>query len=472
MLSIFLAAALPLIPGKAIPLIGYPIFWEFTAGIIFIIAILVFLAVIKRPIRVTKRNCQKYLDVTYKIIASNKESFLKQFAIEIACSIKPVIKMANKTKNDIETIKKAHTLLILWSDKSFCKTIVNHAILTLYTAINCVKSESNYENVPSQAFIQELIRQSITSDNSLLNRENEFYGLGLFKNMTMEIFGNYEFVISKYRPLDFKLKFYKEDGQTTIRYIKNYFMCLNTSLSSCIKNRAFKAAQNPFGLAFEEISRLSTVMASKLRNISEDIASDSHPYLILSEISRGFDQMLNVIYEYEIESDFNEEGYDYLYDQSIYGVVAWGLFKFFTSLSTCLAHDNLIRGLAVSIWLDVAGEVKENDQILKRMILHLKGKVNDNLTKGRYPMVIRLLLSLDGLAEPQMNPEKKTKIILFNYVMESLKTNYKLIFDKDPILAKVMLPENVTYDSQEQLLMAKYFLSEDSTLKVGSEQLL
>ena len=56
--------------------------------------------------------------------------------------------------------------------------------------------------------------------------------------------------------------------------------------------------------------------------------------------------------------------------------------------------------------------------------------------------------------------------------MESLKTNYKLIFDKDPILAKVMLPENVTYDSQEQLLMAKYFLSEDSTLKVGSEQLL
>ena len=33
---VFLAAILPFIPGTALPLLGYPIFWELLAGILFV----------------------------------------------------------------------------------------------------------------------------------------------------------------------------------------------------------------------------------------------------------------------------------------------------------------------------------------------------------------------------------------------------------------------------------------------------
>lgn len=464
LLSIFLAAALPFIPGEAIPVIGYPIFWEFTAGVILVTAILVFLAMIGLPIRVTKRNASKYLDLTYKVIASNKEALLKPLTVEIAHHIKPIIQMA-KEKNDIETVKIANTVLILWSDKDFCKIIVNHALFTVYEAIYCIKNEENYENAPGQAFIQQLINLSMTSKYSLVTRENEYCGLGPFKNMTEEIFDNYEFVKSMYRPLQFGLKIYQEDGETTIRYVKNYFMCLNTALRACIESMTYKTASNPFLSSFDEISHISSFMASKLSKIDENIAYESSPYLVLSEISSGFHKMLDVIYSYEIESNFNEEGYNYLDDDCIYGVIAWGLCGFFKSLATCLKHDDLIRGLATTLWLDI----EENDEILRRVIFHLKKTVNTNLIKGLGGrMIVRLLINLEGLSEPIDNPEDQPRIILYNYLMESLKTHYKRIFDSDPILANRLLPEKVTYDSQEQLLIITDFLGQNSTLKISN----
>lgn len=472
-ISIFTAAVLPLIPGQALPLLGYPIFWEILAGLFFIASIIIFLWSAKRPVKFGTYNYKKYGRACYQIIARGEKDELRRLAIEIEHSINPIFNSIKKVcdPNHVPIhVRHAASILELWSDKQFCNAIVNGAFITLFEIIRCAKMISQSEHSvcknPGKKFISELIKQSMKSEESLLSRENDFSGLGQFKDLTEQIFGDYTFIISDYRPLN-AWAIQLNDNKLSPGQIKNYFLALRTSIKTCLKENTFKSyCPNPFLSPFENLFSLTYSMAGKLKNLPENDAFESFPYLILSEISSGFSRIIDEFNDHEIPStNIDPITYNHLHDSSIYGVVSWGIFKFFEGLSACLANDDLVRGIAIVPWSSITYSFQPNRQIYDRISFHVLDKAKDNLDRLHYPIIIRLIINLDGISEPQESNSDPT-LILHNDIMNLLKKNYKKVFETKPEFAKEMLPASASYNETNNILIKKYLGDGTSSLSL------
>ena len=142
--------------------------------------------------------------------------------------------------------------------------------------------------------------------------------------------------------------------------------------------------------------------------ISEQDIYGSENQKILFEISQGYREIIKTVLEGSDypKYDFNEENYDYSKEQSIFGVVAKGIYEYSEGLSSAKGHDDFIRHDAISIWLDIFGagssEISKNqDEIGKRLLFYIRKKINENLDHKRrwYPAITKLLLSLHGIYE-------------------------------------------------------------------------
>lgn len=135
---VFLATLLPFLPGPALPLIGYPVFWEFLAGILFAaVAIFLLVAINTKP-TFKRRNSEAYLRACAAVIARGNDDDLRELADEILPAITPIfnecksynhfeacrVREQGQTYRIQERTRIAFTILDLWSDKSFCKNIV------------------------------------------------------------------------------------------------------------------------------------------------------------------------------------------------------------------------------------------------------------------------------------------------------------------------------------------------------------
>lgn len=132
-LSVFIANILPFIPGTAVPIIGYPIFWELTAAIVLIVCALRLIYMLNRTPAFNKKNARGYLNACTRLIANGHPDVLFLLAEEIASSIEPIFrecikynpfeariaKEQNKEYKISDTTRCAYTILDLWSDKTF-----------------------------------------------------------------------------------------------------------------------------------------------------------------------------------------------------------------------------------------------------------------------------------------------------------------------------------------------------------------
>lgn len=87
---IFVAAILPFIPGRAWPLLGYPVFWEILAGFLLVGIAAVSLTVISRRPRFKSRNAAAYLNACAAVISKGNDDDLRELADEIIPVIKPI----------------------------------------------------------------------------------------------------------------------------------------------------------------------------------------------------------------------------------------------------------------------------------------------------------------------------------------------------------------------------------------------
>ena len=211
--SIFIATILPFIPGRALPLIGYPIFWELLSAALFVIAGIYVILKITKPVKFTSKNAKQYMNATVSFIAKGGEERLNELAEEIYSSISNIVNesrkynrhqaRAAKDRNEkyyiSDTTKIANTILNAWSDKSFCKSIVCRSPATAIEIITKLSEDSHAYT--GRALCNEIINQSFENDDSILNREESYSGLGFFKSFMQKCFGDWQFVNGSYRPL-------------------------------------------------------------------------------------------------------------------------------------------------------------------------------------------------------------------------------------------------------------------------------
>jgi hypothetical protein len=468
-LFVFVAAILPFIPGKPTPLIGYPVFWEILAGIFFvIIASVLIIAISAKPI-FKRRNARAYLNACASVIAKGNDDDLRELADEIRPAIKSIFnECASFNPNAKRTAERegkeykvheatqiAFTVLDLWSDKSLCKNIVCKAPATAIEIFERLIKEDPFRR-SGYAICQQLMHQAFINRDSILMREEDYSGLGFFKHFRNTLFGNWEFIESRYRPLQ-GWRFYEEEVWPW--QVKKYCECLAASFDAYYDAEDYYQFPSALYVGLENLVHIFGQQITEIRHADEQDLYRSKEFKILHEVQHGLEEIIAKLVEQDDklpEYEFDQTEYDRFKDNSVYGVVAYGLYEYLEHLAMVRRYDQAIRLYAIGPWLRVFGvessaQTKAQSEIGKRLIIHLKKKVEENLnTEERwYPLITRILISLLGIYEPKDDEAKTGRRLETTFHREfihRLKTGYASLAEKDPEFASQCLPEDVVYD--------------------------
>lgn len=185
---------------------------------------------------------------------------------------------------------------------------------------------------------------------------------------------------------------------------------------------------------------------------------------ILYEISVGYRDIINTVLEGDgyPKYPYDEEKYESHKDSSIFGILAEGVYDYFETLAMAKGHDDFIRHYAISIWLDIFGVrssliTRNQEEVGKRLLFHIKEKVNQNLDheqKG-YPAITKLLLSLHGIYESDINDEDCISSTFRKQFLEMIKDKFPLLYRTDKDFAMDMLPESYIYEQKSNKIIHK-----------------
>lgn len=478
-LFVFVAAILPFIPGPALPLLGYPVFWEILAGILFMVISISLLWKINRPTKFNRRNYKNFQGECFSLIAKGCETDLRELANEIFYSIEEIVKACKKYSGlEARFAKKggkqykiseytsyALALLEDWSDAKFCQLMVCYVPRTANEIFRQITKQGLYHS-GGRALVNQLVRQAFMNKNSILHREEDYFGLGHTKTFTNTVFGNSELIESNLNPLRAWRRWNDESLEPWM--IKKYTEALNVATEAHIVQGWRKGYHHGLSQGFDELTGLGHIVwsqAVKLDKLQDDDEIvDSLPWKNLFAIECGLDKTVGILQEHENdipEDKLNEENYDKFKDLSIYAVIAYAIFGFFENLSVCHSKDETVRALAITLWMDIypvskGEESKAIIEIQKRLNIHLFKKIEDNLTKLHYPALTRLLLNIIGVQKPSLKIKSKGSVKFETEFFKLIKELYESAYKKDAKKAKDMLPDKTKYNKAKGQLIYTY----------------
>lgn len=469
---VFIAAILPFIPGKALPFLGYPVFWEVSAGVLFGFTAFAFLWRINKRAKFNSKNYKRYFNFCTSLIAGGNERDLRELADEIFNSVEDAIKACKKYNSlDAHFAKKkdkkyeiseytryALTLLDIWSDATFCRLMVCNVPGTAVEIFHQINEQQLY-NSGGYSLVNQLVRQASINESSILYREEDFYGLGHFKTFTKIVFGNYELIESQFRPLQAWSHWRDENVQPW--NVEKYAKVLNIATEANITSGWGRGHPSGLFSGFKELEGIAMSQSIKLDKLSDNEVYDSLAFRNLQKIEWGLKEAVRMLVKHEKDipdEEVREDSYDEFRDFSVYGAAACGIFDFYEKLSMARSKDEAVRMVAISLWMDVypvskSLESKAHIELQKRLNIHLFKKVLQNLENLWYPAVTRLLINLIGFDKPKPDTEKRGEIMFRKQFFALLQKHYEKAFRIDSEKAKDMLPENVRYDGEKGQLI-------------------
>ncbi|QMU56187.1 MAG: hypothetical protein GKS04_03270 [Candidatus Mycalebacterium zealandia] len=474
-LGVFLATIVPLLSGAgAYPVLGYPVFWETLSAFLFVFLICYTVRIVFKPVKFTSGNAVKYLNATISFLAKADGKALEKLAEEIYPSIKNVVNEATnydyfkalqakedgKTYEVSKATKAAITVLDVWSDKMFCKSIVCQFPQSAVEILGCLSKKLHHR--AGYSLCSEIIQQSFENQNSILNREDSYSGLGFFKQFKIQCFGDWEFVNSSYRPLD-QLSFYDSDLKEW--QIRQYCECFEIAFKSYVESKGWSYFPYSLKQASDNIFRMAMTQITKIEHIPKDELYGSQNQKILTVICEGVGKSINHVVEgpdYPVDA-YDEDSYDFLKDYSVFGTVAHGLYELCEAFSFSKGHNHFIRSQFLRVWHVVFGVQssqmsKNQNEIGKRLLFHINKNVDENLDrKAKWGSPItKLLLSLDGLSNPPES-DKRVYAEFYRSFLEILREKFPILYREDPKFAMSLLPESIEYDGHANKLVQKKF---------------
>jgi len=466
-LFVFVAAILPFIPGKALPLLRYPFFWEFLAGLLLVFASLYFIWRANTPVHFTHRNYKSYSKGCTYIIGCGQDRDLRELADELYFSIEEIISTCKKYNSDqalfakekgqdypiSDYIKYALHLLNLLSDANFCRSMVCHVPFTATEIFHQIKKQRLYDS-GGRSLVQQLVAQAFIDKDSILYREQDYYGLGHIKGFTNLVFGNYELIESGLNPLEGWSHWEEENLQPW--KVKKYSEVLNVATEANITSNWRRGYPGGLWRGFEILTNTVLSESIKLDKVSNDEAYDSLAYRNLKEIQRGLRDALDIAIKH-------------FQDCSLYSVLAMTVYNYYKNLSGVHSKDDDVRFLSINIWQKIfspfAGESKAVKAIQKRLNIHFFDKaLEGDLIILCHSSLIRLLINIVGISPSQPGAEKKGAILFKKKLFDLLKKHYENFAKTEPERAKNMLPDKVRYDEKKGQLIQTYTFGSTSVL--------
>jgi len=465
-LFVFLASLLPFIPGPALPLLGYAIFWEFLAGLLFVVAAARLILAINISPVFSSGKAEAYRKACTALIARGNDDDLRELADEIRVSVKPIFDEAKKhdsfkaraakERGETYSVRKstriAFTILDLWSDKKFCRSIVTRAPATAIEIFNHLVT-SHPSGGGGYSLSQQLIHEAFENRESILMREEDYSGLGFLKLFRNTTFGSWKFINSQYRPLQGWRSY---EGNIEAWQVKKYCECLKVSFQAYLQARDYWQPPDALSIGVRNLAHIADYQMGNIRHLDGHDLYRSDELRILEAVGDGLEKLVDAVEQAQNdlpEYEFLDNDYHRLRDKSIYGVVAKGIYGYFDALARPKKHDWGLRLGAIQVWLKVFGvhpsePSKAQREIGRRLLNLLKQKVDENLDPAKrwYPAITRVLITLNGLHEPESPHDQRMGEGFHKEFLQRLKIEFPRLIRADRKFAEDLLPENVVYD--------------------------
>ncbi len=457
------AGVLPYIPGKAIPGLGYPAFWEILGYILVLIATFIIYRLLHSKIIFSHKNHHVFVEKCLSGIAKGSNDMLSVVTEVLRDSTSSLIKYAAKYdpnaarqakiqgldyKPDEATLS-ADALLRFISDEKLCKYIV---VSDPGVAISIVKELIKYKDslkyLPAERFITQIVRQALLHSDSILSREKNYEGLGHINIFLTTVFSD-PWIISHYRPLQ-AIHFY-ERNQITLVSIKNYCKGITAAFEVLVTQDPCRG-MSAWGEGMEQLSSALYYILIKVKD--ENWLHNTEANECAIEIERALNKILDFFFENaekfmevaesEIVLDSREK-YDKYRNTTILDLIATSAYEPLEKLSRFVENESYIRNMAIHIWMKIDVFETPNKVIIavqERFFMMLEERMRENI-KLYYPMMIRLVMIIIGYSIfDESMKQSKFRLKLLKFIANHLGDAFR----KDPDKAKECLPEKFTFD--------------------------
>ncbi|MBN23112.1 MAG: hypothetical protein CL678_17640 [Bdellovibrionaceae bacterium] len=471
LIFVLFAGILPLIPGNAVPLLGYPIFWEFLAAIVLGIAVIQVIRIYVSKLKFSKKRPEKLLNIIMGVIAKGEAKDLAELAANLVYFIPDFVAVVKKYdvekwKVKTDQIKEnphanefsyVSGIIDVLADPFFCSVVVRKEPALIAKLVNESKKQE-CSGTYFKPFVWELIKQGIQQEDSIFRRETQFWGLGSFKSLSNIVFSDFE-VNESFLPLSFwsPTLIKNIDEETFESFAKMFLLMID----------AYFSAGRFYEHSFSIYSPGKTLVEYPKHNIYRiDDYPDSdigeclgYKYLWVSErtLVKIIDKMLEV-------ENLREESFikycnevDKKNDHSIFKLIAEWSYEIFESAAHTRKHDEQLRFLVIDLWMKIypIGESTEiHSQIQNRLEPLILEKVNENLEKGYYPALSRVMISIFGLYIPEKTKQSREAVFCRKFY-KYFREHFLELYEKDQEKALDMLPANTTFDSDNLVLIQK-----------------
>ncbi len=491
-LFVFIAAILRVWQLRCFPVVGYPIFWEFIAGVCLVWAGVLMIIRVTTTTRLSMHNAVRYLQRSRSIVARGNVEDLREYGDEIQKSISTVIKTckryemrkalgANKSESPSKFESVCYTLLDLWSDKQLAQILVTRCPQAAIEILLSVQNERLYESGP-YALVQELIDQAMSHPDSILHREGAYSGLGRFKPFMRTAFGNVDFVNSRFRPL----QAWQTQDRITALQVQRYGDAIDIALGAHIEEHCTGSFYAALSSALRIVNGIANQAAWAMTRIPESELSQSEWSRVLYECGNIHCKAISTVASLPEEQqpsaqsvEIDPATYNPINDHSIFDAAARNAYKYVEALAMCKGHDGSIRLDAIHLW-DVLFPQQAPaiphalNAVRQRFLFALRKKIEENLDTEHwyYPAVTRVLVAMWGIPDcpadvhPLPDRYSAEESDLYVYVYTKMRQNFITIRQKNIEYANDLLPEVVDYVEQPPSLQQTWFRGKITALNL------
>ncbi len=473
----FVAALLRLSgpPWFRVPVVGYPMFWEITAGVVLALAGLALGVFAFVRSRLTPRNADAYLAETRKVIAGGDEAALRELGREIESSIVTVTGQCRAYRDragreghsepDSYT-RVCFSLLDTWSDPRFCRALVCWCPESVMAVVKALTEHAAFGD--GAALGSELVNQAFSDERSILYREARQSGLRRQKLFLKATFGEWSFLDSAVRPLASWNVF--RDAGINERKIQRWSEAVESALGAFLENGTHGVAVFRVRQGLETLNQLCAAVLGDRERRSAPWHSIHDP---LYEIAVAFRMVVKRIRTCNLPAavETTVDSYDPLQDETLHGAIAEELFHFFGAVCASEDHE-FLDGISMGLWKELfeEGELTSNLRALQvRVAYHLLAKVDDNLDPGRrfLPPITRLLLVRYPLAAADDHPRSAIARELEEHFIFTLKEYFPALWKAHRAFAETLLPDNADYNEARSVVRVRHRRRDAQTIALA-----
>ncbi|AJX24193.1 hypothetical protein [Burkholderia pseudomallei] len=458
---------------------GYPVVWELAGALCGLVAFGTVAFSYFWPTKFSRRNAREFAQACTHTLAAGDTDALRALSVEVAHNAASLVRAASvglvtahQKRTPVEYEQVAYQLLQMLSDRRFCRVVVESSPGTFIALVKELKGHHADRDV-AKSLLRELSASAILSDDSILEKEEQYAGLGHYGAFTRAVYGDYGF--SKNRLELFNgWKSYQTENVTR-GSTERYCRAVRALVNGYFEHKDFYGYPTALYHAFENLWQVFRSQMWELRGVSDDGAYRTQAYKIASTIADTYGDVFDLIVKHQeaLPTDYHEANAQHptLGDTSIYAVYAKASFELVEAAAADRGHDESLRLMLFDVYERIDGKLAEDGpavaEIQRRVRTLLTEKLRENMVDGYYPFVSRPLCYLVGVWDARDVPDDDVRISFMTRAFhDALREYFWSAYLVDAEKAMDLLAGEVTFNGDTGELIRSNRVGQASVMKL------